>query len=222
MAAGTKGQKNRSNLIVNGVLILICGIWLLPALGVFITSFRDSQDIFNSGWWAVFPHKEDIDIGEIILDDAVDVNGKILVEGITATFEELREGVTLPDGRKLTWFGNKRTRKIIVSEQQWVGFANNLTLENYKDVITGKEITFTDAAGNEIMRRGNNLGGAFLNSIAVTVPATIIPILIAAFAAFGFSWLKFPGRDLFFTMIIAILDKTTLSYNLMVHSLVSG
>jgi alpha-glucoside transport system permease protein len=173
MAAGTKSKKQKSTLMVNGVLILICSIWLLPTLGVFITSFRDSQDIFNSGWWAVFPHKEDIDIGEVILDDDVDVNGKISVEGITATFEELREGVTLPDGRKLTWYGNKRTRKIIISEQMWVGFANNLTLENYKDVITGKEITFTDAGGNEILRRGNNLGGAFLNSIAVAVPATI-------------------------------------------------
>jgi alpha-glucoside transport system permease protein len=205
MAAGKKSQKKKSALIINGVLILICGIWLLPTVGVFITSFRDSQDIFNSGWWAVFPHKEDINIGEIILDDAVDVNGKIPVEGINASFEELREGITLPDGRKLTWIGNKRSRKIIISERQWVGFANNLSIDNYKDVITGKEITFTDSAGNEILRKGNNLGGAFLNSIAVAVPATIIPILIAAFAAFGFSWLKFPGRDLFFTMIIAML-----------------
>ena len=67
MAASKEGQKKRQSLIVNGVLILICTIWLLPTLGVFITSFRDSQDIFNSGWWAVFPHKDDMDIGEIIL-----------------------------------------------------------------------------------------------------------------------------------------------------------
>ncbi|MEN8172358.1 MAG: carbohydrate ABC transporter permease [Chloroflexota bacterium] len=205
MTASKEGQEKRSSLIVNGVLILICAIWLLPTLGVFITSFRDSQDIFNSGWWAIFPHKEDMDIGEIILDDTIDVNGQIPVEGITATFEELREGVVLEDGRKLTWYGNKRTRKIIVSGEQWVGFANNLSFDNYKDVLTGKEITFTDAAGNEIMRKGNNLGGAFLNSIAVAVPATVIPILIAAFAAFGFSWLNFPGRGLLFTMVVAIL-----------------
>lgn len=205
MAAGIKNQKKKSTFTINGILILICSIWLLPSLGVFITSFRDSQDIFNSGWWAVFPHQEDMDTGEIILDDTIDVNGQIPVEGITATFEELREGVLLPDGRKLTWYGNKRTRKIIVSEEQWVGFTTNLTLENYKDVLTGKDISFTDAAGNEILRRGNNLGSAFLNSIAVAVPATIIPILIAAFAAFGFSWLKFPGRDLLFTLIVAML-----------------
>jgi alpha-glucoside transport system permease protein len=205
MTASKEGQKKRTSLIVNGVLILICTIWLLPTVGVFITSFRDSQDIFNSGWWAVFPHKEDMDIGEIILDDTIDVNGQIPVEGVTATFEELREGVVLEDGRKLTWYGNKRTRRIIVSEEKWVGFASNLTFDNYLDVLTGKEITFTDAGGNEIIRKGNNLGGAFLNSIAVAVPATVIPILIAAFAAFGFSWLKFPGRGLLFTMVVAIL-----------------
>ncbi len=200
-----KGQKRRSSFLINGALMLICTIWLIPTVGVFITSFRDSQDIFNSGWWAVFPHKEDKDTGEIILDDTYDVNSIMEIEGVSATFEEWREGVALPDGRKLTWYGNKRTRKLIISEEVWVGFATNLSFNNYKDVVTGKEISFTDAGGNEIVRKGNNLGSAFLNSVAVAVPATVIPILIAAFAAFGFSWLKFPGRGLLFTMVVAIL-----------------
>jgi alpha-glucoside transport system permease protein len=205
MAAATKNQKVRSSLVVNGVLILICFFWVLPTLGVFITSLRHSQDIFTSGWWTVLPHKEDVQSSEIILDPSVNVDGPIEISGITTTFEELRQGVTLPDGSKLTWYGNKRTHKILVTEKQWVGFASNLTLENYKDVLTGKEISFKDAAGNEIIRKGNNLGGAFLNSIAVAVPATIIPILIAAFAAFGFSWLNFPGRGILFTIVVAIL-----------------
>jgi alpha-glucoside transport system permease protein len=200
-----KGEKRKSSFVINGVLILISAIWLIPTIGVLITSFRQSQDIFNSGWWAVFPHKEDSDTGEIILEDDIDVDGQIMIEGTSATFEEWREGVVLPDGRKLTWYGNKRSRKIIISEEVWVGFARNLTLDNYKDVITGKEISFTDAAGNEIMRKGNNLGKAFLNSVAVAIPATVIPILIAAFAAFGFSWLKFPGKGLLFTMVVAML-----------------
>ena len=205
MAAGTKKQKNKSSLLINGILIIICFIWLLPTLGVFVTSFRDSKDIFNSGWWAIFPHKEDVETGRIILDESIDVDGNIKIEGIESTFKELQEGVTLEDERKLTWYGNKRTREIVVSEKQRVGFASKLTLENYKDVLSGKEISFTDAGGNEITRKGNNLGGAFLNSIAVTIPATVIPILIAAFAAFGFSWLKFPGRNILFTVIVAVL-----------------
>lgn len=192
--------------MINGVLTLICFIWLLPTLGVFITSLRNSQDIFTSGWWTVLPHKENIQTGEIVLDASVNVDEPMQVEGITATFEELRQGVALPDGRVLTWYGNKRTRTIIVSEEQWMGFFSKpLSLDNYRDVLTGKEIRFTDAAGNEIVRKGNNLGGAFLNSLAVAIPATIIPILIAAFAAYGFAWLNFPGRGLMFTMVVAIL-----------------
>ncbi|MBI3153040.1 MAG: carbohydrate ABC transporter permease [Chloroflexi bacterium] len=206
MAASYKNQKIYSSLVVNGVLILICFLWLLPTLGVFITSLRNSQDIFTSGWWTVLPHKENMQTDEIKVDASVNVDEPMEIEGVTATFEELRQGVTLPDGRMLTWYGNKRTRTIIVTEEQWVGFFSKpMTLDNYVDVLTGKEIRFTDASGNEIIRKGNNLGSAFLNSIAVAVPATIIPILIAAFAAFGFSWLNFPGRGLIFTMVVAIL-----------------
>lgn len=205
MTANANFQRGRSNFLVNGTLILICFIWLLPTLGILITSFRQSQDIFNSGWWTIFPHITDVQTESIKLDPSVNVDEPFQIEGITSTFEELRQGLTLPDGRKLTWIGNKRTREIVVTERHWVGFSSNLTLENYKDVLTGKQISFRDAAGNEIVRQGNNLGGAFLNSIAVAVPATIIPILLAAFAAFGFSWLNFPGRGLLFTIVVAIL-----------------
>jgi alpha-glucoside transport system permease protein len=46
---------------------------------------------------------------------------------------------------------------------------------------------------------------AFLNSLAVTIPSTVIPILIAAFAAYGFAWMNFPGRRFLFIMIVALL-----------------
>jgi alpha-glucoside transport system permease protein len=46
---------------------------------------------------------------------------------------------------------------------------------------------------------------AFINSLAVTIPSTIIPILIAAFAAYGFAWMNFPGRRLFFILVVGLL-----------------
>ncbi len=202
---GMKRQQRVNSALINGILILICIFWLVPTVGVLVTSFRQSQDIFGSGWWTILPHKQYVEKSEIKLPDTVDVNGSFEVEGVTTTFEALREGVKLPDGRQLTWYGNRRTRLIKVSEQQWVGFGANLTLNNYKNVLTGKEITFKDAEGKEIMRKGNNLGTAFLNSVAVAVPATIIPILIAAFCAYGFAWLNFPGRKLLFTIVVAML-----------------
>ncbi len=198
-------RKVLSSILVNGILILICLVWLIPTIGVLVTSFRNSEDIFRSGWWMIFPHKEDVQTGELKVDPSVDVNGPITVEGVTKTFDEWRAGVTLPDGRKLTWFGNKRTRTLTVSQQELVGFSTNLTLENYQNTLSGGEIRYKDASGQEIVRKGNNLATAFLNSVAVAVPATIIPILIAAFAAFGFAWLNFPGRKLMFIGVVALL-----------------
>ncbi len=229
MAKSAKIQKRSQNFVVNLVLIVICVIWVVPILGILITSFRPSEQIFRTGWWTVFPHRTDVEVARIKIDPAVDLDGEIFIEptnstiegrtpggevieydgnpltGISATYEDFRDGVTLDDGRTIQWSGNRRSRELRVYDRRWVGFDTNLTLKNYKDVITGKTITYRDAEGRTITRTGNNLGGAFLNSLAVSIPGTIIPILIAAFAAFGFAWLDFPGRNFFFTIIVALL-----------------
>jgi alpha-glucoside transport system permease protein len=49
------------------------------------------------------------------------------------------------------------------------------------------------------------MGNAFINSFAVTLPATVIPIMIAAFAAYAFTFMQFPGRDVLFVLIVALL-----------------
>jgi len=205
MAKSAKSHKKSQNFWVNFILVLVCVLWMIPIIGILITSFRQSQDIFRSGWWTVLPHKEEVEIDRIQIDDDVDVDGPITIEGVTATFEEWREGIELEDGKVIQWYGNKRTREAAVYDTQWVGFATDLTLKNYRDVIGGKTIKYKDGQGNTITRTGNNLGGAFLNSLAVAIPGTIIPILIAAFAAFGFAWLNFPGRNILFTIIVALL-----------------
>ncbi len=202
---GLKQQKLISSLVVNGALIVICLFWVIPVLGVLITSFRQSQDIFSSGWWTILPHQVWNTSSELKVDPAVDLSGSFQFQGITTSFEALQKGVVLPDGRKLLWYGNKRTRTVEVQALTWQGFGVNLTLDNYKNVLSGKEIRYKDAQGQEIVRQGNNLSGAFFNSIAVAVPATVIPILIAAFAAYGFAWMSFPGRKAFFIIVVALL-----------------
>ncbi len=81
----------------------------------------------------------------------------------------------------------------------------NFTTDNYKQVLAGKNYTYVDAQGNTVTARTENLVRAFLNSVTVTLPAVVIPILIAAFAAYGFAWVNFPGRKIFFTMVVALL-----------------
>ena len=67
-----------------------------------------------------------------------------------------------------------------------------LTLQNYSDVFERAE-----------------MGTAFVNSLAITIPATVIPILIAAFAAYAFSFMRFPGRDLLLILIVGLLVVPT-------------
>lgn len=49
------------------------------------------------------------------------------------------------------------------------------------------------------------LGQSFVNSLFITIPATIIPIAVAAFAAYAFAWMRFPGRDVLFIIVVGLL-----------------
>ncbi len=79
------------------------------------------------------------------------------------------------------------------------------TIDNYRQVLLGKDMTFVTAEGETVLASGDDLSTAFLNSIAVTLPSTIIPILIAACAAYAFAWMKFKGRGFFFIIVVALL-----------------
>lgn len=64
----------------------------------------------------------------------------------------------------------------------------HFTLENYQQVL---------------LQQG--MGNSFLNSLILAIPGTVFPILVAAFAAYAFAWMKFPGRDWFFLGIVALM-----------------
>jgi alpha-glucoside transport system permease protein len=53
--------------------------------------------------------------------------------------------------------------------------------------------------------QSEGFGNAFLNSLSVTIPATVMPITVAAFAAYAFAWMEFPGRQWIFVIIVALL-----------------
>jgi len=99
-----------------------------------------------------------------------------------------------------------RDRDVVSLTGWWTVLRNpEFTVENYRQVLAGQDYTYVDAEGTTITARTENLVRAFLNSVTVTVPAVFIPILIAAFAAYGFAWVQFPGRKVFFTIVVALL-----------------
>jgi alpha-glucoside transport system permease protein len=174
-------------------------------MGIFISSFRQRDDIATSGWWNVFPHREWETV--LVIDpraEGLDATGVMEIEGVSATFEELRAGIETPGGRRLIWVGNRRIGNLEIQEQQWT-VTWDFTLDNYQQVLGGQDFEFTRADGTVEVVPGDNMTRAFLNSLAVTIPATLIPILIAAFAAYAFAWMKFPGRKWMFVLIVALL-----------------
>ena len=78
----------------------------------------------------------------------------------------------------------------IQSSGWWTGLVPpwSFTLGNYQQVITAQGI-----------------GPAFLNSLIIAIPGTLLPVLVAAFAAYAFAWMKFPGRDWIFLLIVSLL-----------------
>ena len=101
--------------------------------------------------------------------------------------------------------GTSATRTLTAQELRWVGFGANLNLDNYQGVLSGGTVKYRDANGDTITRLGNNFSDAVMNSVAVAIPSTLIPILIAAFAAYAFAWMEFPGRKSLFVLVVALL-----------------
>ena len=200
-----KRQKRISSLVVNGALLLLVIVWTIPTMGIFVSSFRERDEIATSGWWNVFPHKEWQKVQEIDTSQlGLDPNGVMVIEGASGTFDEFRNGVETPNGERITWIGNKRLGRVEIQKQVWT-VDWNFTLDNYRQVLGGQEFKFTKPDGTVEIVPGDNMVGAFLNSLTVAIPSTVIPILIAAFAAYAFAWMKFPGRKGMFIIVVALL-----------------
>jgi alpha-glucoside transport system permease protein len=83
-----------------------------------------------------------------------------------------------------------RPQHLIATTGWWQAFVPpyNFTLDLYTSVL----------AQNGIYR-------SFINSIFIAVPATVIPVMVAAFAAYAFSWMHFPGRNILFVVVVALI-----------------
>lgn len=108
--------------VLHVVLVAISLIWLLPTVGLLISSLRPARLISSSGWWTAF----------------------------ATPFQ--------------------------------------FTLQNYAQVLTQ-----------------TNMARSFLNSLLIAIPSTVMPILIAAFAAYAFAWIKFPGRNALFLVLVGLI-----------------
>ncbi len=102
---------------------IIAAVWTIPTFGLFVSSFRQADDIKTSGWWTALSNP-------------------------------------------------------------------SFTLDNYAQAF---------ASGDSLP-----LSKAFLNSLVITIPAAVVPILVASLAAYAFAWINFKGRNTLFVLVFAL------------------
>lgn len=214
------GTKSSLTWIVHISVAFLVVLWLFPTVGLFVSSFRTTDQIVTGGWWkALFPAEQNETIRAASPETQVEINGLYVIEGqlfeddveaeirvwgissraidayVPGEVAELNKGGTIT----VDTVGNYRmenTEPFTGSRGQRV-FVTALTppeftTENYSEVL------FSENAST-------NMGTAFISTLTVVIPATIIPILIAAFAAYALAWMDFPGRALLIAFVVGLL-----------------
>lgn len=214
------GTKSSLTWAVHISVALLVALWLFPTLGLLVSSFRTSDQIATSGWWkAGFPSEQNLTLRtgdpdtQVQDGDVFVVEGNLFGEAGAAEISvfgissreigtynagdtaELRNGSTVTvqsngdyrqeSAEELT--GSRGSRIFVTATTP-----PEFTLRNYQNVLF-------DPSNREGMAK------AFFNTLTVTIPATIIPILVAAFAAYALAWMDFPGRALLIAVVVGLL-----------------
>ncbi len=212
----SKLRRSPLTILVHLSVLVIVILWTLPTAGLFISSFRDKDQLALSGWWTSLTASEQNLIArteapdkQIQEGDVYVLSGKLLVDGKPADVKafgfssraptqyepgelaKMKKGATLTVTETGEYrmaspepFTGKRGKRVFYTAVVPPKFG----LDNYKEVLTAEGI-----------------GRSFVNSLTVTIPATVIPILIAAYAAYALSWMKMPGRNLLIAMVVGLL-----------------
>ncbi|AZO04709.1 MULTISPECIES: carbohydrate ABC transporter permease [unclassified Mesorhizobium] len=215
MAAST-GKSFVSRFGVHIAVLVFVVIWTIPTLGILVSSLRDKDQIIASGWWNSFASSSQTEAGRLPAASAqTQKDGKYVIEGNVfgdgakrdisafgvkaAAPTQYKAGTAADLGDGVTLQVNADGSFVLASPQAFEGdrgqrvyYASSappkFTAENYDAVLFSEGI-----------------GRSFMNSLTVTIPATIIPILIAAFAAYALAWMRFPGRAVLIAVIIGLL-----------------
>jgi len=210
---GIAGTRARLTWAVNISVLVLVLLWTLPTFGLLVSSFRDRDQISTSGWWtALSASEQNIVVRSGSPEDAIDEGGVFLLSGnvLDGEGEVTAFGVS---SREPTAFapGDVATRKgadITIAADGSYRITSDVPLEGSRGIrlfvtaVTPPAFTLDNF---ETVLFSEGIGQSFLNTMTVTIPATVIPILVAAFAAYALAWMEFPGRALLIALIVGLL-----------------
>lgn len=212
------GSKSSLTWAVHISVVVLVALWLFPTVGLLVSSFRTADQIAGSGWWSALSTQERqipavrIEGEELREGELYVITGELFPKASSTlsawgtssrepTAYEPGQVVDLGEGKTLTVSDTgayRLTATQSLADQRLPRIFSTattppeFTLANYRNVL----FSSTAAAG---------VGQSFINTLTVAIPATIIPILVAAFAAYALAWMEFPGRAILVACVVGLL-----------------
>jgi len=218
------------------VLALIVFIWVVPFVALVSTSMRSEVAAKTSGFWTSFTPTE---LGHRFAtherggtEPIMVMRGNILerINAGTSGYEVsgdvksilIKTRIADPENPGKT----KLVRKLVPAGETmdvrggafvfdtngdftWTFDEATAPKPKNLDVFIDQDPAFGEDAYIEVLFDNKNVPNALISSFIVTIPATIIPITIAAFAAYAFAWMQFPGRDWLFVIVVSLMVVPT-------------
>jgi alpha-glucoside transport system permease protein len=186
-----------------------------------VSSFRTTDQISSSGWWqSLFPTEQNVTLRttdpdddgvQSLVDGVYTITGNLFEEpgaeiGVWGTSSRAIDSYVagdtaeMDDGETITVQAN--------GDYVWTGTAELSGRGQRVFATAATPPDFTTDNYDKVLLSGSqtdNMLKAFTNTLTVTIPATIIPIVIAAFAAYALAWMDFPGRALLIAIVVGLL-----------------
>lgn len=220
----------------HSVLALIVFIWVVPFVALVSTSLRSETEAKTAGFWTAFTPTElghrfsthDKDADTEILTMAGNILARLNNEAsgfpVTGDVQSILIKTRIPDPENLE--KTKLVRKLVPAGEvmdvrggdfvfqtngdfTWTFEQPATPKPKNLDVFINQDPVFGTDAYIEVLFDNKNVPNALISSFIVTIPATIIPITIAAFAAYAFAWMQFPGRDWLFVIVVSLMVVPT-------------
>ena len=214
------------------VLALIVFIWVVPFVALVTTSLRSETASKTSGFWTAFTptelghrfgtHDRDQTEPFVVMTgniferlnaskDNYKVTGDVQSIMLTGREPDPENPGKTKLVRRLIAAGevmNVRDGELVFQTNgdfTWTFAEETAPKPKNLDVYINQDPVFSADAYMEVLFDNKNVPNALISSFIVTIPATIIPITIAAFAAYAFSWMRFPGRDWLFVIVVSLM-----------------